>query len=147
MTTSRYKVLTLLSGTFCFLAGSGIYLCYRSTNLLMFRLFPGGQLPQWVCQLRSALSGKGIPDWARYSLPDGLWLLAYLLLIDGIWGGQSSPYLLFFLTLLPLLAFASELLQMQHVLPGTGDWTDVCFYLLSSLIFLTLKIMFYEKLL
>ena len=144
--TSRYRVLALLAGASCFLAGSYIYLCFRSTDLLMFHLFPGGHLPEWVCQLRSAFSEKSIPDWVRYSLPDGLWLLAYQLLIDGIWGGQSSPYLLFFLTLLPLLAFSSEFLQMLHVLPGTGDWADVFFYLMSSLIFLTLKIiMSYEK--
>jgi len=141
-----YNGLSLGMGVCSFLAGSSIYLCFRSTDLPMFRLFPHGELPQWACRLRISASGLNVPEWFRFSLPDGLWLLAYLLIIDGIWGSRRSFMSLLFLTILPIAALMTEILQWAHIVPGVGDWMDMACYLLSILIFLTLNKLFsYEK--
>lgn len=122
-----------------FLVGSGIYLCLRNTNLEMFKIFSNG-LPSWVLYLRSFFSSYDVPDFIKFSLPDGLWLFSYLLIIDSIWYGHKSKIHLFFLTILPALALFSEALQMFMLFPGVGDWTDILFYILSIVFFLIIKV-------
>lgn len=134
-----YKRFTLVSGICSFLIGSGIYLCFRSTDLQMFQLFPNSELPFWARRLRTYSETLNVPEWVRFSLPDGLWLLAYLLIIDCIWGGQRSPTSLFFLAILPIAIIIVELLQMIHLISGVGDWMDILFYFLSIVLFLTIK--------
>lgn len=139
MKPSSYSAIAITAGTTSLLVGSFIYLCFRSTDLVMFRFFFGDKLPSWVQTARQAMESYALPEWARFSLPDGLWLLAYLLIIDGIWHGSRNLASLLFLSVLPAAILISELLQLLHWLPGSGDWMDVVFYLLAISIFLTLK--------
>ena len=141
-----YNRFSIVIGVCSFLVGSCIYLLFRSTDLLMFQLFPNGQLPIWIQSLRNSVSCLNVPEWVRFSFPDGLWLFAYLLIVDGIWRGKHNCTSLFFLTFLPLTALLTELLQWFHVIPGIGDWMDFICYIISILIFLNIKYLHYEKL-
>lgn len=133
-----YPIFAFGIGFFSFLVGSGIYMCIRTTNLEMFKIFPNG-LPYWLYCLRSLFSTFDIPNFVKYSLPDGLWLFSYLMIIDGIWFGYKSPIHLLYLAVLPIVAFLSEILQMFKLFPGTGDLVDILFYFMSILIFITIK--------
>ena len=139
MKPSAYRSFAFGSGICSFLVGSGIYLCLRSADLQMFQLFPNGELPYWARRIRVYAESLNVPEWVRFSLPDGLWLLAYLLLIDGIWGGQYSPTSLFFLAVLPIAIMTAEFLQMIHVIPGVGDWMDMLCYLMGIILFIIIK--------
>lgn len=139
MKIKLYPVFEFGFAVCSFLVGSGIYLCLRNTNLEMFKIFSNG-LPSWVLCLRSFFSSYDVPDFIKFSLPDGLWLFSYLLIIDSIWHDQKSKIYLFFLTILPTSALLSEVLQMFMLFPGVGDWTDILFYILSIVFFLIIKI-------
>lgn len=71
-----------------------------------------------------------IPDWAIYSLPDGLWLFSLLLCLQVVWQRRRewNQIWLFFV----LAAVCHEFFQGVWSGLGTFSWTDVEFYLLAA---------------
>lgn len=138
------RIVSMGMGTIVFLIGSMIYFGFRSSELRMFSLFPNGNMPMWLVDLRYQLSSLHVPEWVRYCLPDGLWLLSYMLIIESIWSEEGTWLYGFFLSILPITAILSEFFQMRHLIPGTGDWMDVIFYVLGILTFLIYKTYNYE---
>lgn len=111
------------------LLGGGIYVAYRSETLLMFDWFP--MLKPCRAVLNKTLVSNGLPDWFLFSLPDGLWLLAYILTIGAIWNFHIEDSLALLL-LMPVMAVGFEILQFFHLIKGTFDVCDLEFYLLST---------------
>lgn len=132
-------------GMIMFLIGITIYFVFRSSELYMFRMFPHGNIPTWLVNLRYQLSSLHVPEWVRYCLPDGLWLLSYMLIIESIWDEEATWLYGVFLWILPVTAIIAEFLQIGYLIPGTGDWRDVIFYVLGILTFLIYKTYNYEK--
>ena len=126
-------------GIIVFLMGSMIYFAFRTSELYMFRIFPNGDLPSWIIAIRNQLSSLHVPEWIRYCLPDGLWLLSYMLIIESIWNEETTWLHELFLWILPISAILTEFLQMELLIPGTGDWIDVIFYVMGILTFLIYK--------
>lgn len=129
---SKARRIELMVALFLFILEGIIYLTFRSTELNMFRLY--GRY-DWVDSLR--IYGESYSDlfpyWTKYSLPDGLWLFSYLLLIDAIWNRFDKSSWVWYL-LMPAVAFGSELLQFvmkESFTPwntGTYDTMDVVCY-------------------
>lgn len=71
-----------------------------------------------------------VPEWAVYSLPDGLWLFSYCLFIGCIWDFDLKGCL-FVLTILPIYAISHEIMQYLHLVSGTFDWMDLFAYLMA----------------
>ena len=69
-------------------------------------------------------------NWLVYSLPDGLWMLAYVLLMGAIWNFHVKKSLLVTLPL-AVVAIGSELLQIPRWIPGTFDIVDLFCYLMA----------------
>ena len=84
---------------------------------------------------------QGLYGWVVYSLPDGLWLFAYLLIIDAIWNRYDTNVPRLFITVLPFLALTSEFMQALRLMPGVFDWGDVASYLLAIFLFITIKLL------
>ncbi len=85
--------------------------------------------------------------WIRYNLPDGLWLLSFLLFMEGIWSREKIIKWLFSIPII-IFAFVSEILQFNEHISGTGDIFDLVFYVAAVLLLLLLiklKQMYYEK--
>lgn len=83
----------------------------------------------------------------KYNLPDGLWMLSFLLFMESIWGDEK---LLKWIFCIPIIAFAYilEIFQYFGYFPGTGDALDLFFYAIAILLFILLtklKQMYYEK--
>jgi hypothetical protein len=72
-------------------------------------------------------------------LPAGLWLFAYMFVIDAVWGKDKNRVSMYFLYVLPLLAVASEFMQFVGLLPGTFDVMDLLSYVSAILLFLIIK--------
>jgi len=136
---SKSRVQSMGMGIIVFLMGSMIYFAFRTSELYMFRIFPNGDLPSWIIAIRNQLSSLHVPEWIRYCLPDGLWLLSYMLIIDSIWNEETTWLHELFLWILPISAILTEFLQMELLIPGTGDWIDVIFYVMGILTFLIYK--------
>lgn len=83
--------------------------------------------------------------WVKYNLPDAMWLLSFLLLMESIWGQEKRIKWLFCLLVI-IFAICLEIAQLANILPGTGDVIDLFFYAIAIIIFLLItKQKQYEK--
>jgi len=122
---SKARRVELAMALLLFIVEGLLYLTFRSTELNMFRLYE--HAGPWVVSLRSWGDTFDLPEWVRFSLPDGLWLLSYLLLVDAIWNGFNKVSALWYL-IIPGVAFGSELAQLLWGFTGTYDKMDfVCY--------------------
>jgi len=121
----RYRLFTLLLSLLFLFIGGSLYLMYRSDSLVMFGWCKTLGIYDMVINLRPKESLKG---WIVYSLPDGLWLFSYILLMGSIWNFNLKRS---FYASAPLIVIAigSELLQIPEWVPGTFDVVDLLCYL------------------
>lgn len=76
-----------------------------------------------------------LPEWLLYSLPDGLWLYAFLSAITYIWKDNPYPLTIWVISIVSGTTL-SEILQAFQILKGTFDWNDLSAYGLALLAFL-----------
>lgn len=128
MNKKRFIVLEIISPLF--LAGL-IYLLFRPTNTVIYKICEWIQLDGLISIIRSSISLSNFPEWFVYSLPGGLWLLAFQNSISLIKKFSGK-------TLIPILLTASltgiglEFLQYLNVTDGRFDGTDLLFYCLAT---------------
>lgn len=124
----------LNTGLLLFIIEGFLYLTFRSTELNMFHLY--NHAGPWVQSLRAWGATINLPFWVQYSLPDGLWLLSYLLLIDAIWQ-QFDRFSAIWYLCMPSIAFGSELAQVFWGLTGSPDKMDFVCYGAALCVFVT----------
>ena len=120
------------------LFGGLIYIGFRPNNLRLFDWADAIGLNPIILSIRELLCNISVGNIVRFSLPDGLWLLGYLLIIDAIWRDESL-FKLFFITLLPLIAICMEFLQLANIISGVFDVLDLAAYLGAIMIYKLLK--------
>lgn len=108
-----------------------IYLLFRPTTTVVFKLFEILQLDNLVLSLRSTLNPSHFPQWFVYSLPGGLWLLAFQNSISLI-KKFSGKYLIPILLGASLTGIGLEFLQYVNITDGRFDGTDLLFYCLAT---------------
>ncbi len=120
---------------FPIIMGGLIYVLFRSDKLLMFRWFKIIGINQLVIFLRNTAFIKAtiVPNWIKYSLPDGLWVFSYVSLMILIWGCEISKTTAFWIFIIPAIAILSEFGQLFKIVPGTFDFNDIAVYLFSTL--------------
>ena len=116
---------------------SFIYLIFRPSDIIAFRFIDRAGLSGTVELLRSFTSGINLPAMVIYSIPDGLWLVSYMLIADSLL--PASPAKPLWIIALSGNAVASELAQYWHLLPGVFDFRDLMCYLLPTLAYLIFK--------
>lgn len=114
--------------------GGMLYLGYRSQELLMFRWANYLGLSRIVNSWRKFCFQYPLPEWCYYALPDGLWLLSYILLIYIIWDSHTWKSIIWIYAL-PTIAITSELIQLLDSRFGTFDIMDVICYMGAILLF------------
>ena len=119
--------------------GGGIYILYRSETLLMFRWVDALNLTGLIENLRQSMSNYTPSDFFKYNLPDGLWSMAYYLIILSIWGKVGRENIVWF-CIMPTIALISEFMQLISIIPGQFDWWDVVCYSLPLIILTTIII-------
>lgn len=122
-----------------FVLGGMIYIVFRTTNLRMFAWTDTLGLDNSVMTIRSFAGNIKVNEFILYSLPDGLWLLAYLLVIDAIW---REEYIIksIFMIALPFMSICSEILQLTGVVKGVFDIYDMVAYIGAILIYKLIKL-------
>lgn len=127
-TNKRCKKITALLALITLFAGGMIYLLFRPTNLSLFDWFKYAGILDSVEMLRFGICT--VPAWIEYTLPDGLWMFSYCLIIGCIWDFNLKKCETLLLLLL-FFAVLFEILQYVHILPGTFDRMDVLAYILA----------------
>ena len=116
--------------------GGSIYLLFRPKTLLMFKWVESLGLSEYIDRLRDMVSHITLNHITLYSLPDGLWLASYIIVVNTIVSKNNKHNLLFWSLLLPLIAIVFELLQIPGIIPGVFDVFDLICYITPLIIYL-----------
>lgn len=123
----RSGTLAILLSASALIAGGSIYILFREGEFIFHRWLQAVWPAHWINPLPATISCPGLhfPTWVIYSLPNGLWALAYALLVTSIWLKSRSILKYFWLGTIPLLVMGFELLQWAGVLRGTFCLEDL----------------------
>lgn len=130
------QTLQYLAAVVLLAAGGLIYLLFRPTTLLLFRIINATGLDRQVEQWRTAAQACSLSDFTVYCLPNGLWAGAYVLAIDSAYASRPAATRMAWAAVIPALGIISELLQVVAVVPGTPDWKDALCYAAPYLIYI-----------
>ena len=136
----KYRAAKVMLSLVILLLGGLIYVIFRDKSLLMFDWFNTIGINNEVDGFRRLFQGEGIYGWVKYSLPAGLWLFAYMYLVDVIWNGAKSISSYIFIYSLPFFALLSEFFQYFGLVSGVFDWIDVLSYMFAILLYIFIKI-------
>lgn len=119
--------------------GIFIYLFFRSKSLIIFRWIDIFEISNKFESLRIYLSQykSNLPVWLIYSVPDALWVYSLISAIFITWG-KDFLNVKFWLVISLLIAPSLEFLQFLKLFPGTFDIIDLLFYLIGSILSLTI---------
>ena len=129
------RILKICIALLMLIIGGLIYVGFRSETLLMFRWFRCCGVFEYVAHFRETCLGCDLPYFVRYSLPDGLWLLSYMIIIGTIWNKNKSIQYLIFVYAMPIIAIIIELLQYYFTELGTFDILDIIAYTAAIIIY------------
>lgn len=135
---ARSKTVKIILGAVALLCGSMIYLVFRSKSLYIYVWCKSVGGAPVVDLLRTAVQDWQVPDFVVFSLPDGLYCAAWLLLIDAIWQGDGRRIKFLFLSLVPVVTMGSEILQSWGWVRGTFDVVDFWCYAVPPLAYIGL---------
>ena len=121
------------------LTGALIYIGFRSNTLFLNRWIDIIFNTETLNNFRNICKSLNMPQWIIYSLPDGLWITAYLLLINKIWSNHHALSYKVFIYIMPAFAIILEFLQFIGLCPGTYDHIDLICYIIPTLILTPLK--------
>ncbi len=129
----KYNKL-IFGSLFSLILGTTIYILFRSSTLKVFSWLDLLRVNILDSKIRkTALSiSEHIPDWVLLSLPDGLWLFSYVCLMLYIWKNTINVQNLFWISIIPAIAIASEIAQCFGILQGTFDLMDLLMYIFGG---------------
>ena len=134
------RIVKAIIGVAALIIGGLIYIRYRSENLLMFDWYHDLGLTDYIESFRKNADTLSVYGWFKYNMPAGLWLFAYMFIIDSVWGKEKNNTKKVYLYALPVVAIVSEIMQYVSILPGTFDIMDLLCYALAILIFTIINI-------
>ena len=124
-TSATSKVIL---GVAFLMQGCIIYLLFRSKTLNLYLWCSALGLSDVIDYARVYAQHWNIPNFVRYSLPDGLYCTAYILIMDAIWHDGDSLIKHFVIIFVPVVTIGSEIFQYFGLVKGTYDFCDLVFY-------------------
>ena len=132
------KTIIVIIAMMALSVGGMIYVFFRPESIMMFKWFPFLSV---IHKQVSVFRTTHIPDFLVYSIPDGLWLFSYILLIGVIWNFNYHRCFLLIM-LLPIYAISHEILQLYHLVPGYFDILDFVVYVVATLVGISVLVIF-----
>ena len=115
------RLLYFLLSILCLVIGVGVYYFFKK-DVLVYEAFIGIK--------KMNTGGYSFANW----IPDLCWETSFLFMLSAVWGNwRLVPNSIKIVTL--GLIIGTELLQMQGLLPGTGDIKDILVYFIGFSIF------------
>lgn len=127
MKRDNSSIKAILLSIIAICAGASVYILFRPAEASFLNWFTFLESGHWLHALRDrSLSFSSLlPQWLLFSLPNGLWALAYTLLILTIWRGSRAFLKYFWYLSIPLLVFGFEILQLNGALRGAFCLNDI----------------------
>lgn len=121
--------------TILLLIGCIIYLLFRPQNLLVFKIIDGISFTPYIVSLRTQVNHDSIPDFVIYSLPAGLWITSYLMMMYLTTKNNTKKLRLMLALPLPITAIVLEFMQFFGWCTGTFDIYDLICYIIPLIVF------------
>lgn len=96
-----------------------------------------------IDHLRGIVQDWNVSDVIKFSIPDGVYCAAYILIVDAIWHQDRGLQKYIVISLAPIVAISSELLQSLNLVRGTFDVFDLVCYALPPLVYVCIIV--YQK--
>lgn len=135
---TRKTAAQVIAGILLLLCGIGIYLLFRSETIRLNQWFSAIGHSETVDILRQGVQQWNVPEFVKFSLPDGLYCASYILLMDAVWHKSRTWPRIAASSAMPLVAIGHELLQGAGLARGTFDWCDLLSYALPLVAYLLL---------
>ena len=133
---NKWGTSEIILGVVFLVCGCAIYLLFRNKSLNIYQWCMTLGFANMINSLRYAVQDWHIAAWVRYSLPDGLYCAAYILIIDAIWKNDNRLIKFIIISLVPIVTISSELLQYFGLVKGTFDVYDLICYSIPPMIYL-----------
>jgi len=120
----------LLHAALPMLVGGLIYVLFRTPHLLMFQWFEtlGIDGPIAAARVHTMPLADSLPEWIRFSVPDGSWVWSATATMSLIWHDKGGWGRWFWISLGAAIAIGSELIQLYPPMPGVFDPVDLVAY-------------------
>jgi len=115
-----------------FMIGLAIYLLFRESTNVVYQLFAVTGASPFLDSLRESLSP--CPAWFILSLPDGLWMFSFSLVMVTIWRFERSREAILWYSVTLCIGVLQELMQSVAFLPGQFDPLDLACLIIAALI-------------
>ena len=112
--------------------GCSIYLLSRDTSNFLYRFSVYTGFRSEVDFLREWI--PALPSWFVYSLPDGLWMFSFSILILMIWDFHRTRKAMIWIALALSIGILLEGVQATTELGGSFDWRDLGFILFAPVL-------------
>ena len=103
-----------------------MYLLLRPADTAIYQLISSLDGEKVISGVRDLINVSSLPEWFVYSLPGGLWLLAFQNTITWI-KRFKGKWLVCWVLFASMLGVGLEVLQALHLTDGVFDWMDVLF--------------------
>lgn len=114
--------------------GLFIYLFFREINNPFYKWASDLGLAESIDFVRNMCSNHRMPAWFIYSLPDGLWMFSFVLLILSIWDYKLNRDGIIWLSMAIVIGFIFEFTQLYFTHLGRFDWLDILFMGMGAIV-------------
>ena len=128
----------IVCGVAMLLCGCAIYLLFRSKTINLYQWCSMLGFSDVIDSLRMSISAWRISDFVRFSLPDGLYCISYILLMDAVWPDDGN-FKYFAVSFIPVVAVMHEMAQLFGLARGTFDIADLLCYLAPLVVYYVIK--------
>ena len=108
---------------------------FRSRSLNIYQWCAALGLSDTIEALRSNVQDWKVSEFVKFSLPDGLYCAAYILIIDAIWHNDNGIVKYIIISLVPFVTISSEVFQYFGLVRGTFDAYDLICYSIPPMIY------------
>lgn len=136
---NKWVASEVILGVAFLACGCAIYLLFRSKSLNIYQWCSAIGLSSFIDTLRSSVQSWNVSDFLKYSLPDGLYCAAYILIIDSVWHNDKGIIKNIIISLVPLVAVCNEFLQYLGLSKGTFDIYDLTCYVLPLFVYKSIQ--------
>jgi len=125
---SVFHTLEVICAVLALAIAGCIYPLFRSGTYIFNYIIDFLGWGEFYSQCYDLATATQIPNFILFTLPDGLWGISYILIIDALWSRYSVWERIIVAGIIPFVGVLSEILQYTHILTGTFDILDVFVY-------------------
>ena len=126
-------------GVTLLLCGCAVYLLFRSKSINIYQWGSAIGLSDTIDSVRDKVQCWSVSDFIKYSLPDGLYCMAYMLIVDAVWHNSHDASTKAVILFVPCVAVCNEVMQYLRWTKGTFDVYDLVCYAFPLILYIFLN--------